>query len=294
MKSKRALLSCVLAAGAIAFHATPAAADETIYAIIYLTNDSPNTYFIPSSGKYLSGGEWSTAHRPMNNSTYNGWTVGGHPPGVIGPGQTIAFESQSNGGFLATTGTGGSVAVPGAGDLWWSAPWGYFHGFPGEFCNGGTTADGSNGGSALDIAGGFNGSGVGAFSCTFSYHILSNTPLQPVLGGMTNGQALANGTPFNTVSSQDGRLTLQLQGDGNLVLVDYGVKPAAPLWASNTFNTTASVALMQGDGNFVLYDVDGNALWSSGTWNNPGAYLTVQTGFLSWGMIVHAPGGAPL
>jgi hypothetical protein len=34
-------------------------------------------------------------------------------------------------------------------------------------------------------------------------------------------------------------------------------------------------AVMQGDGNLVLYGPDG-VLWSSGTWNNPGAALSVQ------------------
>ena len=32
---------------------------------------------------------------------------------------------------------------------------------------------------------------------------------------------------------------------------------------------------MQGDGNFVAY-APSNALWSSNTWGNPGAYLVCQ------------------
>ena len=35
-------------------------------------------------------------------------------------------------------------------------------------------------------------------------------------------------------------------------------------------------AIMQGDGNFVIYDSSGKPLWASDTAGNNGAYLTVQ------------------
>lgn len=44
-------------------------------------------------------------------------------------------------------------------------------------------------------------------------------------GGAAGGDAL---------QSQNGRYKLQMQGDGNLVLVDYGVDPPRPLWATGT------------------------------------------------------------
>jgi hypothetical protein len=34
--------------------------------------------------------------------------------------------------------------------------------------------------------------------------------------------------------------------------------------------------VMQGDGNFVLYDIHGNSLWNSHTNGDAGAYLAVQ------------------
>ncbi|HEY1702041.1 MAG TPA: hypothetical protein VGG75_20230 [Trebonia sp.] len=46
--------------------------------------------------------------------------------------------------------------------------------------------------------------------------------------------------------------------------------------ASNTSGSAADEAVMQGDGNFVLYTSAGTAVWSSGTAGNDGADLVVQ------------------
>src|SRR5262249_1297993 len=83
---------------------------------------------------------------------------------------------------------------------------------------------------------------------------------------------------------------LGLQYDGNLVL--YGIDDSdlpvditlgqyrRPIWATNTVGSNAHVWLMQGDGNFVVYDtygdIIGEAIWYSGTDGNPGAFLRVQ------------------
>jgi len=74
------------------------------------------------------------------------------------------------------------------------------------------------------------------------------------------------------VLSCDGRLKLVLGGDGNLVLY----QGAAALWAANTSGKGGTVAYMQGDGNFVLYNAKGGPVWSSGTAGNDGATLSVQ------------------
>lgn len=77
----------------------------------------------------------------------------------------------------------------------------------------------------------------------------------------------------SSLISQNGRFTLILQRDGNLVLYKDG---SAYMWDSNTFGPV-TVGLMQDtDGNFVIYQPDGNALWGTGTDVNPGAYLVVQ------------------
>jgi hypothetical protein len=51
-------------------------------------------------------------------------------------------------------------------------------------------------------------------------------------------------------------------------------------------------AVMQGDGNFVIYDQNSMApLWSTGTAGNSGAYLNVQS---DMNMVVYTASGAPL
>jgi Dual-action HEIGH metallo-peptidase len=89
-------------------------------------------------------------------------------------------------------------------------------------------------------------------------------------GSMVAGQSLGVGQQLN---SCDGRFSLILQGDGNLVLYKNGV---GALWASGTYGQPAYYAPMQGDGNFVLYGTSLQALWNSGTPGFPGAYLALQ------------------
>ncbi len=88
-------------------------------------------------------------------------------------------------------------------------------------------------------------------------------------GTIAPGQALLAGQSFE---SCDGRFTLSMQTDGNLVLYE----GATALWATGTQGTSGHVAVMQSDGNFVLYDTNNHALWSSSTSGHPGAYVSVQ------------------
>ena len=48
------------------------------------------------------------------------------------------------------------------------------------------------------------------------------------------------------------------------------------LWATDTGGTAPGQAIVQSDGNFVIYDAAGSALWTAGTAGNPGAYLRIQ------------------
>jgi predicted heme/steroid binding protein len=78
-------------------------------------------------------------------------------------------------------------------------------------------------------------------------------------------------------SSSNGIYELIFQGDSNLVLYKkYPSRPARALWASNTVGSAATVCVMQGDGNLVLYDAANRPIWSSGTHGNPGSRLVVQ------------------
>jgi len=83
--------------------------------------------------------------------------------------------------------------------------------------------------------------------------------------------------PNQSLSSADGRMVLQYQSDGNLVLYDTETSPWTALWSSGTSGTSPGFVAMQTDGNVVVYNGASVAQWSSGTAGNPGAFLVVQS-----------------
>ena len=89
-----------------------------------------------------------------------------------------------------------------------------------------------------------------------------------VCGQLTAGQGL---TPGKQVNSCNGRFSLTMQLDGNLVMYE----GTTPLWASNTFGSTGFSAIEQTDGNFVLYDMTGHPLFATGH-NRVGNRLAIQ------------------
>jgi hypothetical protein len=103
-------------------------------------------------------------------------------------------------------------------------------------------------------------------------------------GAMQPGHGLTAGTQ---VDSCDGRYTLAMQTDGNLVLYHNGV---GALWATGTNGKNGFNAVMQTDGNFVLYDTHDHPLWASGTYGHGGADVAVQED----GNLVVYQGSAPL
>jgi hypothetical protein len=56
-----------------------------------------------------------------------------------------------------------------------------------------------------------------------------------------------------------------MQGDGNFVVYNRANSPATPLWASNTFNNAGNYLVVQNDGNMVVYDASAIQLWASNT-----------------------------
>lgn len=78
----------------------------------------------------------------------------------------------------------------------------------------------------------------------------------------------------STLTSTNGQYQLLLQSDGNLVV--YHLANHHPVWASGTDGSNAMRAIMQSNGNFVLYDFLGDALWASGTNGKPGSFLIIQ------------------
>jgi hypothetical protein len=109
----------------------------------------------------------------------------------------------------------------------------------------------------------------------------SNTVQKPVPSGPTaTGDTMRPGqvlNPGQSIRSNSGKFTFILQTDGNLVLYkNLSTGGQKSLWASNTNGKPTQVCIMQGDGNLVLYDVDGKALWSSNTFHDAGARLVMQ------------------
>lgn len=101
-------------------------------------------------------------------------------------------------------------------------------------------------------------------------------------GALAPGEALGAG---DARSSCDGRFTLAMQGDGNLVLYQGG----SALWSSGTFGANHQL-VMQPDGNLVIYR-GGSARWSTGTHGHPGATLGIQD---DGNVVLYAAGGGAL
>lgn len=97
---------------------------------------------------------------------------------------------------------------------------------------------------------------------------MSPQPTVPYCNNLASGEALyAN----ESVWSPNGAYRFIMQSDGNLV--EYG--PSRALWASNT-GIPGSWAVMQGDGNLVVYTSGGIPVFATGTgWS--GSQLIVQS-----------------
>jgi hypothetical protein len=126
-----------------------------------------------------------------------------------------------------------------------------------------------------------DGGGVMARSCTSTgcssdWVFIQRSSIDTIrCGYLMSGEGLGNG---RTLNSCDGRFSLTMQTDGNLVLYQSG---GGALWATGTPGNSGRnvTAFMQTDGNFVVYANPWSSwipLWSSGTWGQPGSYLALQ------------------
>ncbi|MEE2060837.1 LysM peptidoglycan-binding domain-containing protein [Rhodococcus artemisiae] len=89
------------------------------------------------------------------------------------------------------------------------------------------------------------------------------------MSSLNAGQSLGVG---QELKSDNGKYTLTLQQDGNLVLSEAG----KAVWAAGTNGSGAVRANVQEDGNFVLYKADNSPVWASETSGSSGVRLTVQ------------------
>jgi RHS repeat-associated protein len=99
---------------------------------------------------------------------------------------------------------------------------------------------------------------------------------------LASGESLGEN---QTRVSLDGAYRLQYQGDGNLVVMRLADDSCA--WSSQTNGTSVGAAVMQGDGNLVIYNGDWTGIWSTGTWGADGASLQIANDELA----IVAPGG---
>jgi pimeloyl-ACP methyl ester carboxylesterase len=96
--------------------------------------------------------------------------------------------------------------------------------------------------------------------------------------------------PGDMVNSDDGRLHLLYQLDGNLVLYfGVGTSTWEPLWASGTEGTSPGFVAMQGDGNLVIYNRTGSPVWDSSTFS-AGSWLVVQN---DGNVVIYSSSGEP-
>jgi cell wall-associated NlpC family hydrolase len=88
-----------------------------------------------------------------------------------------------------------------------------------------------------------------------------------------------------SIQSTSGAYQFDMQTDGNLV--EYG--PAGPIWATYT-SSPGAYLVNQGDGNLVVYNTSGAAIWASGTNGQGIANLVIQND----GNVVDYKGGSAI
>jgi hypothetical protein len=134
--------------------------------------------------------------------------------------------------------------------------------------------------------------GQGTFNAAlYTPGVQSITAAAGGLGGSQTG-IIVSGTSLvltanQFISSPNLQYELRMQGDGNLV--EYG--PGQVIWDSGTYGNPGAFAVLQGDGNFVVYSAAGTALWDSGTYGNPGASFQLQD---NGNAVIYAANGTAL
>jgi len=117
----RLTLVFALSVGVPLFYAAPAKSSGTIYAVITLTNGTSAALTLSKPG---TSTVWGISPPWLTYLAGLVMLSNGSPPAMLGPGSAMVWGSASNGGPLATTGTGGSVVINEANvTLTWSVPW---------------------------------------------------------------------------------------------------------------------------------------------------------------------------
>src|SRR5262249_33547664 len=134
--------------------------------------------------------------------------------------------------------------------------------------------------------------------CSNTGYISRPFPRPAVCGTMRADEALIGNTAEESLQSCDGRFALRLNNE-SLLLTEYLYAPfgftlPVNIWGTGMY-TAAIMAVMQGDGNFVLYrgfKADpANAVWATNTAGHAGAYLVIQN---DGNLVLYDAKGKPL
>lgn len=81
--------------------------------------------------------------------------------------------------------------------------------------------------------------------------------------------------PGDHIVSKSGDFRCNMQKDGNLVVTNHRLNEM-PLWSAQINGPVKWVLMQKDDGNLVIYEPDGSALWYSNTAGHPGSKLIMQ------------------
>jgi hypothetical protein len=124
----------------------------------------------------------------------------------------------------------------------------------------------------------------GNVSCSSDWYFIQRSAFDTIpCGTLGSNQSLYTAW---TLNSCDGRFSLTVQSDHNLVLYHY---LAGAIWTPYTVGTGANRLTMQSDGNLVLYNSAGGPVWHTNTAGQWGSTLRLQN---DGNMVVYNAGGA--
>ncbi len=111
----------------------------------------------------------------------------------------------------------------------------------------------------------------------------------PVLANYTGSDRLLTGQalrPGQAILSADGRYTVVMQTDGNLVEYTFGPRV---VWDSGTSGHPGALVVMQSDGNLVIYQ-GSKPIWATGTWGLGPSFAVIQ---VDNNFVVYTDSGRP-
>lgn len=240
------------------------------------------------ANQYAGGGSWNG----VGNATFRG-------SDTLTTGQQLhanEYIMSNDGIFVLIMQSDGNLVIYGPGRrAYWASDTG---GHPGAFL--GVQSDGNiviyDGGRALwatntNVAQRFamqEDGNLVAYTATGGPVWASNTGQPGAVPIFKGGDALATGQTLSStqyIRSSNRRYFAMMQGDGNLVLYEPGYMP---YWASNTGGHPGAFLAMQSDGNIVIYD-GGTPLWGTNT--SSAQYLPMQT---DGNLVAYDSSGAPV